>query len=44
MEKMKNSPAEALKKVEVKAVEMECLDQVFEWLSTGQGNAPSLIA
>ena len=34
MDKMKESPEEKLKKVEVKQVELDCLKRVFEWLST----------
>jgi hypothetical protein len=32
MDKMRDSPAEVLKRQEIKAVEMKELDRVFEWL------------
>ena len=40
MEKLYNSPAEILKTVEVQTIEQECLDNVFNWLSTRDGNKP----
>ena len=33
MEKLKQSPAEILKEVVIKPIEMECLDRVFAYLS-----------
>ena len=33
MEKLKQSPWEQLKKVEIKPIEQECLDRVFNKLS-----------
>ena len=33
MEKLKMSPAEILKEVVIKPIEMECLDRVFAYLS-----------
>ena len=33
MEKLRMSPAEILKEVEIKPIEMECLDRVFQYLS-----------
>ena len=33
MDKLKMSPAELLKKVEIKPIEQECLDRVFGYLS-----------
>ena len=32
MEKLRMSPAEILKMVEIKPIEMECLDRVFNYL------------
>lgn len=33
MEKLRMSPAEILKQVEIKPIEMECLNRVFDYLS-----------
>lgn len=33
MEKLKQSPAELLKLVQIKPIEQECLDRVFNYLS-----------
>ena len=33
MEKLRMSPAEILKEVQIKPIEMECLKRVFEYLS-----------
>lgn len=33
MDKLKQSPAELLKKVQIKPIEQECLDRVFNYLS-----------
>ena len=33
MEKLKRSPAELLAEVEIKSIEQECLDRVFDWIS-----------
>jgi len=33
MEKLKQSPAELLKMVQIKPIEQECLDRVFSYLS-----------
>ena len=33
MEKLKQSPAELLKQVQIKPIEQECLDRVFGYLS-----------
>ena len=33
MEKLKQSPAELLKMVQIKPIEQECLDRVFTYLS-----------
>ena len=34
MEKLKQSPAELLKEVEIQTIEQECLNRVFEFLRT----------
>jgi len=33
MDKLKQSPAEILKLVQIKPIEMECLDRVFNYIS-----------
>ena len=33
MEKLRMSPAEILKEVQIKPIEMECLKRIFEYLS-----------
>ena len=33
MDKLKQSPAELLKAVQIKPIEQECLDRVFNYLS-----------
>ena len=33
MEKLKKSPAEILKEVNIKPIEQECLNRVFEYIS-----------
>ena len=33
MDKLKQSPAELLKQVQIKPIELECLDRVFDFLS-----------
>ncbi len=32
MDKLKQSPAEILKEVQIKPIEKECLDRVFNWI------------
>lgn len=34
MDKLKMSPAEELKKVEIKTIEQECLNRVFDYLTS----------
>jgi hypothetical protein len=41
MEKLRMSPAEILKMVEIKPIEMECLDRVFNYLSTSPLTLPA---
>jgi len=40
MEKLRMSPAEILKEVVIKPIEMECLDRVFNYLSKPEFTQP----